>query len=361
MEKYYLAALQMVSGMGITNIRRLLACFSCAKNIWDASEDEITASKCLSEKLSRRLFRHRQQFDVDTAASDWDKRGIRLISILEDDYPKLLTNIYNPPAVLFCRGNSITDKCLAVVGARKFSVYGKSIAYTIAADLAKQGYAVVSGAAHGIDTFAHCGALTKGQTIAVLGCGVDMVYPRENKRLLDEIAEKGTIISEYAPKTQPLAAFFPARNRIISGLSIGTVVIEAAERSGSLITAEMALSEGRDVFAVPGSIYSEQSRGCNHLIQQGAKLITCAQDIYEEYDAVRNVAVSKEQTPSMTDGEAKIYNLLSYDQAISIDEIIYKLRANVTNISFVLLQMKLKKIIDEASPGMYVRSAKGRI
>lgn len=355
----------MVSGIGNAGIKRLLAYFGSAASVWNAAENEILGSKCLSESLCRKLFKQRRSIDLSAEAAKWDKTGIKIITIYDDEYPELLKNIYNPPAVLFYRGSICTNKHLAIVGSRKFSVYGKSVAQTLAADLAKKGFVIVSGAARGIDTFAHCGALPHGKTVAVLGCGVDIAYPRENKKMLDEIAESGAVVSEYAPGTQPLAAFFPARNRIISGLSAGTIVIEAAKRSGSLITAEMALSEGRDVFAVPGSIYSDQSAGCNHLIQQGAKLVTCAQDIYEEYNEVKNQEIPNSEdeyeTVLLSNEERRVYNILSYDQVLSVDEIIYKLRTDVSNISFVLLQMKLKEIIDETLPGMYIRSAKGRI
>lgn len=364
MEKYFWAALQMVSGIGSVTLKRLVDYFGSAANAWKASNAEILESRILSEALAKKLFRHRQFLDMDKACADWEAKQIKLLAVFEDDYPELLKNIYNPPAILFYKGHIHKEKKhLAIVGSRKFSVYGKSLAEKFATDLAAMGFVIVSGAAHGIDTFAHCGALAKGTTIAVLGCGVDVSYPRENKRLLDEIAEKGAVLSEYAPGTQPLAAFFPARNRIISGLSMGTIVVEAAKRSGSLITAEMALSEGRDVFAVPGSVYSEQSEGCNHLIQQGAKLVTCAGDVAEEYGSRESSAAAEEQNEKllMSAEEKEVYDTLSYERVLSVDEIIYKLRTNVSNISFVLLQMKLKKIVEEIQPGMYVRSAKGRI
>ncbi|WP_196594639.1 DNA-processing protein DprA [Pectinatus sottacetonis] len=365
MEKFFLAALQMVSGLGSANIKHLLDYFGSAENTWKASENEILESKCLSVNLCKNLLRHRKFFDLHKNIAEWDKKSIKLISIFEPLYPKLLKNIYNPPTVLFIRGNLCANKkYIAIVGARKFSVYGKSIAEKIAADLAERNFIIVSGAAHGIDTCAHRGALLKGMTVAVLGCGIDVAYPRENRKLLDEIAERGAVVSEYAPQTQPLAAFFPARNRIISGLALGTVVIEAAKRSGSLITAEMALSEGRDVFAVPGSIYSDQSVGCNHLIQQGAKLVTCAKDIYEEYEInfIEKSGCSNQKTTiKMSSEEKKIYDILSFDQPVGIDEMICRLRSDVSNISFLLLQMKLRGIIEETAVGTYVRSVKERI
>ena len=209
----------------------------------------------------------------------------------------------------------------------------------------------MSGAARGIDTASHLGALQKGRTVAVLGCGVDVAYPPDNADLLETIAEGGAVVSEYAPGTPPLPVFFPARNRIISGLASGTIVVEAAEKSGSLITAEFALNEGRDVFAVPGSIYSAASRGCHRLIQQGAKLVTGSADILEEYGAAAGRKNTKCRTlqdlPEMSAEEAAIYQVLSWDRPLSMDEVIYKLHGNASNTAFLLLQMELRGLVTE--------------
>ena len=213
----------------------------------------------------------------------------------------------------------------------------------MAEELAKFNFVIVSGAAKGIDTKAHTGALKKDKTIAVLGCGLDCV------------------ISEYPLNTLQKPGNFPARNRIITGLSKGILVVEAAKKSGSLITAEFALSEGRDVFAIPGNIYSQKSEGCHSLIKQGAKLVTRANDIVEEYNFVTNQqSISKETQIelgfSMTAEEQLIYDSLSFTEPKCIDEIIYKLRINVSNISFILLQMKLKGLVKETSPNFYIRA-----
>ena len=229
----------------------------------------------------------------------------------------------------------------------------------------------MSGAAKGIDTQAHIGALKAGgRTVAVLGCGLDTAYPAENKQLLQRIAQTGAVISEYPLGTEPIAGHFPARNRIINGLSKGILVVEAAKKSGSLITAELALSEGRDVFAVPGNIYSDKSVGCHMLIQQGAKLVTRADDIIDEYEAepvqaqqdVQQPTLAEQapSLPAMTPDEQAIYDILpvSHSEAKSTDEIIYKLRINVSNIAFILLQMKLKGLIEEVSPNFYARAVR---
>ena len=286
---------------------------------------------------------------------------------MEDEtYPALLREIFQPPLVLFYRG-TLAPKAsrLAMVGARRASTYGKHVAEEIASDLARDGVTVVSGAARGIDTASHRGALRTGRTVAVLGCGLDIVYPPENGRLLADIAEQGAVISEYPPGTRPLAAFFPARNRIISGLSRGTIVVEAAEKSGSLITAELALSEGRDVFAIPGSIYSETSRGCHRLIQQGAKLVVDAADVLAEYEIgqadptaekKRRVAVLGDLSPE----ERAVYDVLAFDAGLTVDEIIYRLhgRSEVSNVAFLLLQMELAGWVEADENRAYSRAVK---
>ena len=222
--------------------------------------------------------------------------------------------------------------------------------------LAAAGVTVVSGAARGIDTRAHRGALRGGRTVAVLACGVDIAYPPENRRLLTQIGETGgAVISEYAPGTQPLPVFFPARNRIISGLSEGTLVVEAAQRSGSLITAEMALSEGRDVYAIPGSIYSPQSGGCHNLIRAGARLVETPQEILVEMRLTEppRRPVREQLTPE----EARIYQVLSFDHALSMDEILDSMPEHEgASIPLLLLQMQLKGIITENEMHAYRRA-----
>ena len=189
----------------------------------------------------------------------------------------------------------------------------------------------------------------------MLGCGIDVAYPAENRRLLAQIAESGAVISEYAPGVQPLPTFFPARNRIISGLSEGTLVVEAAARSGSLITAELALSEGREVYALPGSVFSKMSEGCHHLIQQGARLVTKPGDILEDMGLVQKVTAKKQK--SMTPDERRVYQVLSFDRALSADEILMSLPdGEMPNLSFTLLQMELKGLIIENELHAYRRA-----
>lgn len=365
-EGFYRAALLSASGISPAVARRLLARFGSASLAWRASVDDLT--EVLSDAPRKSLLALRQKkpdlpADIASACA---AKGIGLCTVEETCYPALLKEIFQPPLVLFYRGTLVPDAVrLAVVGARRASTYGKHVAEEMAATLAGHGVTVVSGAARGIDTASHRGALTAGRTVAVLGCGLDIVYPPENGRLLAEIAEKGAVLSEYPPGTRPLASFFPARNRIISGLSRGTIVVEAAGRSGSLITAELALSEGRDVFAVPGSIYADTSRGCHRLIQQGAKLVTDAADVFADYEtglaAARKRQESEAKTPTDLSPEAQaVYDVLALDAALTVDEIIYRLhgRADVSNVAFLLLQMELAGWVETDENRAYSRAVK---
>ncbi len=364
MEAFFLAALQMSSGIGSVQLARLVSFFGTAERAWQADAGNICNGGCLNQHVAEVLCSFiRKNRDLPKQLQETcGKAGISICTITENQYPVLLKQIFNPPQVLFYRGQLQSELCrIAVVGSRHFSAYGQSVAENLSGELASCGVTVVSGAARGIDTAAHRGALREGRTVAVLGCGVDIAYPAENRGLLAQIAEQGVVLSEYPPGTRPMPGFFPARNRIISGLAKGTLVVEAAEKSGSLITAELALSEGRDVFAVPGSIYSDTSKGCHHLIQQGAKLVTMAEDILEEYGWVPG----KEESPCksgqhvLSPEETAVYQVLSFEKPLSIDEIIYKLQgSNTANIAFILLQMELKGIVREDVSHAYVRTVK---
>ena len=365
MKNIYWAALNLVPGIGSKTLRQLYKYFQNAEVVWNMPTKDLVDSKCLQGKTLSELIEFRQKISIEKLAEKLKYYKIHICTELDENYPEQLKSIFNPPFMLYYQGIlPQTEKCIGIVGARTPTVYGKQIAQKMAEELVQYDFVVVSGAARGIDTKAHEGALTKGKTIAVLGCGLDIAYPPENKQLLQKIAQNGAVISEYPLGTLPKPGNFPARNRIITGLSKGILVVEAAKKSGSLITAEFALSEGRDVFAVPGNIYSAKSEGCHNLIKQGAKLVTKVQDIIEEYTLVeqnnskieQDTQLSLEYTKSMTEEEKLIYENLSITEPKCIDEIIYKLRMNVSNISFVLLQMKLKGLVKETSPNFYIRA-----
>lgn len=366
MERFFCAAILSAPDIGVAKASKLISFFGSAREAWKAPESSMISP--IGEDAAASLCKfQRSHADLpDLIASACEKKHISVCAKDDAEYPGMLREIFSAPLVLFYKGKLVPDaNRIALVGARRATLYGKRVAEDIARDLAKAGVTVVSGAARGIDSAAHAGALLAGRTVAVLGCGVDVVYPKENEKLLDEIAEKGAVISEYAPGTQPLPSLFPMRNRIISGLSSGVVVVEAADRSGSLITAELALSSGRDVFAVPGAIYSEMSRGPNRLIQEGAKLVRGVRDILDEYGWIRD-ARKKTTSPlieSLLAGlsaEARtVYSILSDDVPLTIDEIVYGLhgKGDASNVAFLLLSMQLRGIVTEDENHAYVRAA----
>ncbi len=282
--KYY-NAFNLIGGIGPVGFKKILTYFNSLDNAWSAEIKEFKKAG-LTEFVIEQIRGKRPKINPDWEMEKLDKQGINLITTQDKDYPKLLKEIYAPPATLYIRGHfESTDKYFGIVGTRKLSAYGSQITPLITADLAKSGLTIVSGLAKGIDTIAHETALkTNNRTIAVLGSGIDKtsIYPFINQDLAEKISQNGAVISEFPIGTQPLAQNFPQRNRIISGLSLGVLVIEAPERSGAMITARNALEQNRDVFAIPGPIISKNSFGPNNLIKMGAKLVSQAEDILEE-------------------------------------------------------------------------------
>jgi len=273
-----------------------------------------------------------------------------IVEYQDPAYPALLKKIHYPPQRLYVRGRLIGDEiCVAVVGARKASSYGRMVAEYLGGELARRGIAVASGMARGVDTAAHRGALRAGgRTIAVLGCGIDVVYPQENRELMEEIAKSGAVITEFPPGEEPKPWHFPARNRIISGLALGTVVVEAGERSGSLITANFALEEGREVFAVPGQIRSPGSQGTHALIKQGAKLVEDIQDVLEELQlSIENRGKPRRAAP--TSEEQKLLVSLG-SEGRHTDEVIAESGMSAAQVTALLAVMELKGLV-RRNPG----------
>ncbi len=282
-------AFSRVQGLGAARIRRLQAHFGALADAWKAPRAGLLAAG-LEPELVDRVLAARARRDPAADLEACRRLGLKVLTWADPDYPDRLRVIDYSPAVLFVKGNFLPAQAwaVAVVGTRRPTYYGRQVARALSRDLAAGGVTVVSGLAVGIDTEAHLGALEAGGwTLAVLGSGLDQVYPWENRQLADRIAEAGALITEFPPGTQPAAQNFPIRNRIISGLSLGVVVVEADEASGALITAGYAADQGRDVFAVPGPITSPQSRGTNRLIQDGAGLVTGADDILEALKLAR--------------------------------------------------------------------------
>ncbi len=363
-DRYRLAALARCQGMGSRRLRQALEGLGSVAALWDSDVAALRDHGQLGERLAQRVVSWRRDNESlpEQLYADCQHCGAQLITLLDAEYPYILKEIFDAPVVLYYRGTLQPEaERSAMVGSRRFTPYGESVAKQIGQQLAAAGVTVVSGAARGIDSASHRGALQAkdGRTVAVLGCGIDIAYPRENRRLLEQIAAQGTVLSEYAPGTQPLPVFFPARNRIIAGLSRGTIVVEAARRSGSLITAEMALAEGRDVFAVPGSIYSPTSAGCHYLIQQGAKLIQNADDVLSDYGRAAPPPPARRRL-NLTPEERSVYQVLSYEHPLSMDEIVMSLpdTIEIASLSFILLQMEMKGYIEENELHAYRRAGR---
>ena len=283
-EVYWLA-LRRVHGVGPRTCRLLIDKFGSPEKIFSLSADEIGAAG-VARNAARAIVEFRAFEPLEKELCELPNLGARMIKWTDDDYPTNLRQIADPPPFLFVRGTaSLTDpNCIAIVGARAASDIGRRMAQRLGLELAAKGFTVVSGLARGIDGEAHQGALdAHGTTLAVLGCGVDVIYPPEHRKLAEAIiAGGGALISELPIGSQPLAENFPTRNRILSGLCLGVVIVEAAEKSGSLITARMALEQDRQVFAVPGSPLTGKTRGSNRLLKEGAKLVECVEDVIEE-------------------------------------------------------------------------------
>lgn len=372
MENLYWAALTTINGLGSARMRRLKEVFGDIKSIWSASLDDLLLSKVAPRTVMEELVQMRDSDCVERLAQQLSKYQINICRQEDEFYPEMLQDIYNPPFLLFYQGRmQKQEHCIAIVGSRHCTAYGKQVAQWLGEELTQQDFTIVSGAAKGIDTNAHNGALKIGRTIAVVGTGLDIIYPSSNAKLMSDILDNdGAIISQFPPGTQPLPGNFPARNQIIAGLSKGTIVVEAAAKSGSLITAEFSLAQGRDVFAIPGNIYATTSIGCHKLIQDGAKLVYRIEDILEEYGlddstpmevsattmqslhdtidgAANSIASTSKQIASLSADEQLICKTLEYGKAISTDELICRLRGQVSNISFILLQLKLQGLIIE--------------
>ena len=288
MDKYYLAAVYTLTSSGGKILTELLPKFQTAKAIWQAFDDDLLEAYPKNQRIIRNFLAKRKAKPnyPEELYTDCYQKGVKIATKFEAEiFPSLLPAAEPDIYILFYKGElRAKDKRIAVVGSRNITAYGEIVATNIGRDLARDGITVVSGGAYGVDCYSHRGALEYGRTELVLGCGIDLYYPSAHRKLIDQVAEVGAVVSEYPPGVRATNYTFPARNRIISGMSLGTVVVEAARKSGSLITAKYAKKQGRDLFAVPGDIFSEMSVGTNNLIREGAKLITAGTDIVAALD-----------------------------------------------------------------------------
>jgi DNA processing protein len=369
----YWIALNMVPGVGAITYRKLLNAFGSPEAVFAASAAQLRKIPGLHAKIVQNIVSFDASDRVQRELDAIRQHNVSIMTWNDPDYPGHLRQIFDPPPILYLKGQPLAadEIMVAVVGSRKASTYGRVTAETLCRELAVKGITVVSGLARGIDSAAHRGSLKAGgRTIAVMGCGVDVVYPPENTRLYEEILEHGAILSELPMHTKPDRGNFPARNRIISGLSLGTVVVEAGYQSGALITADTALEQGREVFAVPGNINSAGSKGTNRLIKQGAGLVERAEDILQELSLAisQNVTLSgadaqqpelpltppQPPPPDLTDEEQRIYALLE-DQPVHIDTLTTRSQLPSGTVSAILMMLEMKNVIRQLAGKMFVR------
>ncbi|UPU34518.1 DNA-processing protein DprA [Geomonas paludis] len=348
MDHYYWFALKSVPQVGNVTFLRLLAHFGSPQAALEASPEELAAVKGVSAAAARSIAGHDCRAQAEAECERVRAGGAQVVDILSGRYPRLLMQISDPPPFFYLMGTlDGSETAVAMVGSRHASQYGLCTATRLGKELAGQGVTVVSGMARGIDTASHWGCLKAGgRSIAVLGCGVDVIYPPENDTLYRALCEQGALISEFPMGTSPMPENFPRRNRIISALAKGVLVVEAGEGSGSLITAQYALEQGREVFAVPGNVTTSGSRGVNGLIKQGAKLVERVEDILEELGIVPLATHPQEQPPSfpLTPQEAELYALLCQG-VLQIDDIIVQSALTAGEVSATLLRLEVKGII----------------
>ncbi|PKM95701.1 MAG: DNA-protecting protein DprA [Firmicutes bacterium HGW-Firmicutes-1] len=363
-EELYWLWLSNISGIGRKKKDTLIECFKSPQGVFLATDQDIKEicesfsffrKNDLTNLLASRNIERVEAFEKKLIAA-----GIRFYSINHKLYPKQLKNIYDPPFVIYTKGNLLEEAQIkiAIVGARKCSTYGKKVAEYLAKRLAENNIAIISGLARGIDAAAHKGALLgSGKTVAVLGCGVNICYPEENYQLMKQIIDTGCVLSETPVNTPPIAGNFPLRNRIISGLCDGVVIVEAAAKSGSLITADCALEQGKDVFAIPGKIFDPLSEGTNRLIKMGAKPVSDIEDILEEYIelAVKTKENTTDITNTLNEEEKMICSCIKFEP-VHLETIIRQLPMGIDAIHFLLIKLEMKGVIEQLPNKYFVKS-----
>jgi DNA processing protein len=358
--KYWLG-LSFVPGVGDVWSKTLISRFRNPKAVFEASAKALDQVEGIGGKAVDAIKSFSDWERVDTEIQNLLRLGFKLVAITDKDYPKNLSKIYYPPSILYLHGEirASDELALAIVGTRAADRYGRLVTERLASELASMGITIVSGMARGIDSVAHAAALKSGgRTIAVLGSGLDVIYPPENKNLYNQISENGAVISEFPLGSEPDAVNFPKRNRIISGLSLGVVVIQASEKSGSLITASFALEQNRDVFAVPGNIGPKLSRGTNGLIKRGAKLVDSIEDILGEIDAFRRLKQMESPVDTghilerLNEDEKRVLSALG-NEPIHIDDIITQSGFEPHRVLSTLLSLELEGLVTQLPGKMF--------
>jgi DNA processing protein len=351
MDKRYWVGFNLIKGVGAVRLKALIDHFGDLELAWQAPTEALQAAG-LSQKLAERVIQVRGSVNVDEILGRATDQGISILTWEDELYPQRLKEIDQPPPVLYVRGTLTAEDlwAVAVVGTRRVSAYGRQVTEELVSFLAANGVTVVSGLARGIDSIAHHSSLKAGgRTIAVLGCGVDIIYPPENVELAGKVMSSGAMVSDYALGTPPDASNFPPRNRIISGLSMATVVVEAGDTSGALITAQFAIDQGREVFAVPGNIYAPQSKGTNRLISQGAHPILSAFELLEILDLTRITEQRQARKAIPVDEiEASLLRLLTHEP-LHVDDIHNQTGLPIERVSATLTMMELKGLVRQMS------------
>jgi DNA processing protein len=356
MDKRYWLGFNLVKGIGAVRLQALRDYFGDLAVAWQAPLEALQAAG-LSPKLAERLAQIRGSVDLEKYMTKVAAQGIQVLTWEDALYPTRLKEIDQAPPVLYVRGALINEDAwaVAVVGTRRVSAYGRQVAEELAAYLANNGVTVISGLARGVDAISHQSALKAGgRTIAVLGCGVDRIYPPEHTQLAARVITSGALLSDYAPGTPPDAANFPPRNRIISGMSMATVVVEAGETSGALITAQFAVDQGREVFAVPGNILAAQSKGTNRLIAQGAHPMLSGRDLLDVLN-LRRVTEQREVRKILPGNEieAKLLSVLTHEP-LHMDDIRNQTGLPIERVSATLVMMELKGLVRQVGGMNYV-------
>jgi DNA processing protein len=353
-------ALNMVDGLKSIPRAALIRTFESAEQVFRQTEMDLMAVAEIKAEIAHRIAHFDFRF-AEREVENARRHSIWLIPLDDPDYPELLKTIPDPPIVLYVRGSLLNEEVpVALVGSRKATPYGLNVTQTLSRGLSQAGITIVSGLARGVDARAHHAALEAGgRTIAVLGSGVDVIYPSEHKMLAEKISACGAVVSEFPLGTAPNRDHFPVRNRIISGLSHLVVVIEASDKSGSLITARMAAEQGREVLAVPGSIFNEQSRGCHALIKDGASLVRNWQDVIAELPQRLSNAFSKKASEKsgehLTENEKSIIALLSFEQPSHVDQIAEKAGIRPQELLGTLVNLELKNYITQIPGKNFLR------
>ncbi len=354
---YWLAFTQ-VKGLGPVRLRQLRGQFESMQAAWHADE-AAQAALGLPPAVVSHWRALRRTLAPETLLEAVEKAGAWALTLDDPAYPPLLKELSDAPSVLYIKGDLQPEdhQALAIVGTRRASGYGKTVTQQFTADLVAEGLTIVSGMAHGIDAVAHQTALQQGgRTLAILGTGIDVVYPSEHRDLAQAIIAQGALVTEFPPGTRPDRGNFPIRNRIISGLSLGTLVIEAPARSGSLHTASLAAEQGREVFAVPGNITHQNSQGTNLLIQDGARLVLGVPDILSEIDIARRDSQARQTIqaiPPSSTLETRILEYLAHEDALHVDEICRACEMSIQEVNATLTMLEIKGLVYQSAPLTY--------